>query len=91
MILLASTKEFSKITAKVTMGRTLECAAVTTLGRRTLLHMCWCCPCYDWCVHIYHTVDCCMHIVRSYEICLFFVVCFFFFFLLFYLSQYHNL
>ena len=37
MILLASTKEFSKITANVTMGRTLECAEVTTLGRRTLL------------------------------------------------------
>ena len=37
MILLASTKEFSKINANVTMGRTLECAEVTTLGRRMLV------------------------------------------------------
>ena len=36
MILLAFTKEFSKITANVTMGGTLKCAEVTTLGRRTL-------------------------------------------------------
>ena len=36
MILLVSTKEFSKITANVTMGWTLECAEVTTLRRRTL-------------------------------------------------------
>ena len=36
MVLLSSTKELSKITANVTMGRTLECAEVTTLGRRTL-------------------------------------------------------
>ena len=34
MILFAFTKVFSKITANVTMGRTLECANVTTLGQR---------------------------------------------------------
>ena len=32
MNLLAATKEFSKIIAKVTIGRTLECAEVKTLG-----------------------------------------------------------
>ena len=37
MILPAAKKEFSKITGNVTMGRTVECAEVTTLERRTLL------------------------------------------------------
>ena len=36
LIFLASTKAHSKITTTVTMGRTLKCAELTTLGRRTL-------------------------------------------------------
>ena len=49
-----------------------------------VLYLCWRCPCYDWCVHIYHTEYCFMNIVRSNEIFFFFVFfCFFFFTFLF--------
>ena len=41
-----------------------------------VLYLCWCCPCYDLYAHIYHTVDCCMYIVWSYEFVFHFFICF---------------